>query len=84
MSIQFNSSEYIPVRIVYIFNRHLNLTETYISFIYLDLLKTIYIILLLEGLAVHPKLFRGPLLDRPGLLYSDGTRFFETFCLSVS
>jgi hypothetical protein len=30
----------------------------------LDLFKTIYIILLLEGLAVHPKLCRGPLVDR--------------------
>jgi hypothetical protein len=30
----------------------------------LDLFKTIYVILLLEGLAVHPKLFRGPLVDR--------------------
>jgi hypothetical protein len=47
-------------------NRHRNLTETVnIHFIYLfGLFKAIYIILLLEGLAVHRKLFRGPLVDR--------------------
>jgi hypothetical protein len=30
----------------------------------MDLFKTMYIILLFEGLAVHPKLFLDPLVDR--------------------
>jgi hypothetical protein len=41
---------------IHMHNRHRNLT--------LDLFKTIYGILLLEGLAVHPKLFRGRPVDR--------------------
>jgi hypothetical protein len=62
------------------YNRHSNLTYTVnIHLIYyLDLFKTIYIILLLEGLAVHAKLFCDPLVDRDRRLAQGYFKFSVT------